>query len=372
MAMPEGLKGAGGIMAAAVLMLAAMLSSCGNDTPEPVQTGGTTISVPLSIEQYGGMRTRAEGDPGDPGADTRPQAPRYIYVWACVEYGNSGPCTLYQKIENPAWKGEFDEDYPNDRYILQGNVAFDCGKEVLKANSLIYIHAIASNDELEAKIKETNTDFTDIKWTGDHKTELEGMELDLSGWANTSAREHSAALRDLYSTPSALKGNHCLKVNGNGFVDLPTGTSVRLYHCAARVDMKWEVAAYGDDGQKDYDETLKLQKTTSVGKITLTGLPTKLKVFTPTDNPDGNGTCVLAGTAGVNAITPANRWIGREEAYVLQPKTTADANDGKVNYTVDITDPTDGTVRRPITSATPKATDTAYTTWYRVQANIKK
>ena len=191
-----------------------------------------------------------------------------------------------------------------------------------------------------------------------------------------TAAEQSDALRDLYGTPVQQVADNQLSVDVNGIVDSPGGY-VRLYHCAARVDMTWEVAAYDDAGNVDYDKTLDLQSTTALEGIRLQGLPTSLKVFQPTQNVATGGTYEVAlvhsTDDAVGKITPGNQWIGRAVAYVTQPYTSGNGTDGKIDYEVSFSNPSGGTVvKSDVKSSTPSATNTTYTTWYRVNARIKE
>ena len=126
---------------------------------------------------------------------------------------------------------------------------------------------------------------------------------------------------------------------------------VRLYHCAAKYDFTWEVAAA-------------LQGTTSLSSITLRNLPTTCRVFQPTQNPAGTATRTVIGNAEAdNRLTPANQWIGRAYTYALQPPA------GTVDYTVTFA----GSASRPQKEAsfTPALLNDTYTGWYRIIANIE-
>ena len=225
----------------------------------------------------------------------------------------------------------------------------------------------------------------DTNWVVPLGPNVNGFEKDLEEFvgegkrvvalsAGTAAKQ-SDALRDLYGTPVHQVADNQLSVDANGIVDSPGGT-VRLYHCAARVDMTWEVAAYDDAGNVDYDNTLDLQSTTALKGIELQGLPTSLKVFQPTQNVATGGTydALLAHSTvdAVSKITPGNQWIGRAVAYVTQPNTSGKGTDGKIGYGVSFSNPSGGTEKSDVTSSTPSATNTYYTTWYRVNARIKE
>lgn len=372
------------------ILLAGNLISCSDESPE-MSDGNSHHRFAVSISVGADntpivddadptrafFYTRAGDDtpafPGDAGYDARLKAPRFVYVWAfptmqdAPSSGTYVPYILYQKIDTGAdntasW--DFIEgqaptpDLKDDHYRLHDVVIFDTGKTGIQANSDIVIYAMASENDIEPLIPEkfrpadnTKTSAADMNQLAD----LKAMQLDLSSWITTTAKAHSDALRDLYSTPKALETNHTLKADENGIVQSSIESDnpnvVKLYHCAAKVDMKWEVAPA-------------LQQTTWVNSITLTSLPSKLNVFTPTANPTGGTTsCTMAAAAdAVETITPGNQWIGRTVAYVLQPPSKP------ISYTVTFS----GTGARPdVTTSTAPATNATYTTWFRVNAKIK-
>ena len=374
-----------GVVAALLLMLASCSSDEVGGTPDA--PGSNAFSVRVSV-QTGHDGTRA---PGDPGEDTMLPAPRYLYVWAIVRYADDADDKRhyrYLAIDTQAdqWKWTPDGNYPDHRYVLDDLIVFDCGDNRLAPRSKIYIYAIASRVSLDNALSNHSSlssylnESGEISWTDGQEladypfSSLAINDIPTSLSAGTAAKQ-SDALRDLYGTPVHQVADNQLSVDANGIVDSPGGT-VRLYHCAARVDMTWEVAAYDDAGNVDYDNTLDLQSTTALKGIELQGLPTSLKVFQPTQNVATGGTydALLAHSTvdAVSKITPGNQWIGRAVAYVTQPNTSGKGTDGKIGYGVSFSNPSGGTEKSDVTSSTPSATNTYYTTWYRVNARIKE
>ena len=374
-----------GVVAALLLILA----SCSTDEVggAPEAPGSNAFSVSVCV-QTGHDGTRA---PGDPGEDTMLPAPRYLYVWAIVRYADDADDKRhyrYLAIDTQAdqWKWTPDGNYPDHRYVLDDLIVFDCGDNRLAPRSKIYIYAIASRVSLDNALSNHSSlssylnESGEISWTDGQEladypfSSLAINDIPTSLSAGTAAKQ-SDALRDLYGTPVHQVADNQLSVDANGIVDSPGGT-VRLYHCAARVDMTWEVAAYDDAGNVDYDNTLDLQSTTALKGIELQGLPTSLKVFQPTQNVATGGTydALLAHSTvdAVSKITPGNQWIGRAVAYVTQPNTSGKGTDGKIGYGVSFSNPSGGTEKSDVTSSTPSATNTYYTTWYRVNARIKE
>ena len=374
-----------GVVAALLLILA----SCSTDEVggAPEAPGSNAFSVSVCV-QTGHDGTRA---PGDPGEDTMLPAPRYLYVWAIVRSADDADDKRhyrYLAIDTQAdqWKWTPDGNYPDHRYVLDDLIVFDCGDNRLAPRSKIYIYAIASRVSLDNALSNHSSlssylnESGEISWTDGQEladypfSSLAINDIPTSLSAGTAAKQ-SDALRDLYGTPVHQVADNQLSVDANGIVDSPGGT-VRLYHCAARVDMTWEVAAYDDAGNVDYDNTLDLQSTTALKGLELQGLPTSLKVFQPTQNVATGGTydALLAHSTvdAVSKITPGNQWIGRAVAYVTQPNTSGKGTDGKIGYGVSFSNPSGGTEKSDVTSSTPSATNTYYTTWYRVNARIKE
>lgn len=378
-----------GVVAALLLMLASCSSDEVGGTPDA--PGSNAFSVRVSV-QTGHDGTRAPGDPGD---DTMLPAPSYLYLWAIVRYEADATDKRhyrYLAIDTQAdqWKWTPVGVYPDHRYVLDDLIVFDCGDNRLAPGSKIYIYAIASRVSLDNALSNYSSlssylnESGEIPWTDGQEladypfSSLAINDIPTSLSAGTAA-DLSDALRDLYGTPVQQVADNQLSVDANGIVDSPGGT-IRLYHCAARVDVTWEVAAYDDAGNVDYDKTLDLQSKTALKGIKLQGLPTSLKVFLPTQNETTGGTydtydAMLAHTTddAVSKITPGNQWIGRAVAYVTQPNTSGNGTDGKIGYQVSFSNPSGGTVvKSGVTSSTPSATNTTYTTWYRVNARIKE
>lgn len=376
-----------GVVAALLLILA----SCSSDEVggAPEAPASNAFSVRVSV-QTGHDGTRAPGDPGD---DTMLPAPRYLYLWAIVRYESDASDKRhyrYLAIDTQAdqWKWTPDGNYPDHRYVLDDLIVFDCGDNRLAPRSKIYIYAIASRVSLDNVLSNHSSlssylnESGEISWTDGQELAdypfsslaINNIPASLSA-GTVTAKQRSDALRDLYGTPVHQVADNQLSVDANGIVDSPGGT-IRLYHCAARVDVTWEVAAYDDAGNVDYDKTLDLQSTTALEGILLQGLPNSLKVFQPTQNVATGGTydALLAHSTvdAVSKITPGNQWIGRAVAYVTQPYTSGYRTDGKIGYRVSFSNPSGGTPKAEVATTTPSATNTIYTTWYRVNARIKE
>lgn len=343
-------------------IVALLFVACtGNEDVEGEQQGAV-LDIPIAVCESSTpslSEVVSRATTGDPGLDENLPAPKFLYVWI-VE----GDRVWYKKYntDESDWTAMKDEperwDYTTFKFELPKGVSFNNGTK-------IQVYAIAAQHELP------DTGFDAITTEGG-LSGLSALILDLAGWQNANAAAHSWALGNLYSTPLALMGNGnsdavppyikndqlqngtytVRKVGLN--ISLAENRPTRLYHCAAKADFKWEVAST-------------LQPTVSVQSITLTGLPTQLRVFEPTHNPTTSLTpCILLKASdAVNPLTPGNKWIGREYAYVLQPPTTTSDSDGIIHYNVAFSGG-----HTTVTTQTPAATNPVFTTWYRVNANI--
>ena len=347
------------------LLMALTLVGCSSDDDE--QRGQeVTLTIPIEIYsanpevQSSDAKTRVSQ--GDPGNDVVFEQPLYLYIYACVDETQNSTATyelLYKEFIYPSstvqdyspytWKLE-DENTVKERWTKDVDVTFKITAELTDQSR---VFAIASRDDLSSKLPTYQGTQTGAKYLSEVKT----MTLDLSTFT-------SDQLRDIYSTPLGDDNNGVITSTTNSNVTTLTCSAVRLYHVAAKVDFTWEVAS-------------KIQSTTELASITCTGLPTTCKVFEPTNNPKGNGSCIVLGTSSssststtpspsdpVNEVNAGNKWLGRAYAFMLQPPT-----DGKINYTVTF----GGTSGRneKQASITPSTLNDVFTGWYRVIATVE-
>lgn len=340
--------------------------ACTSDEEESA-LNTTVLNIPLAVYEVPAatLSPTESRSTGDPGIYENLPAPKVLYVWI-VE----GDRIWFDKLTNLAgttWTKRSDGGLTerweyNHQFQLPDDVTLNNG-------ATLQVYAIAAQHELTTSMLTGLTQTSTITLPN-----LQGATFDLSSWPSGDAATHSWALGNLYSTPLALMGNGNADATGfdpkllhNGtYTVSKVGTTItindprptRLYHCAAKADFKWEVATT-------------LQPTVSVSTITITGLPTHLKVFEPTHNLVGSGSCPLLATSdAVNTLTPGNKWIGREYAYVLQPPTTTSTGDGNLTYSVTFTGRTPDEKNHPAAQTTSPATNPVFTTWYRINADI--
>lgn len=370
-------------------MAACLLTACAGDE-DVLRHERVTLSIPIAVcesdpsVQLSDVQTRTTGDPG---LKENLPAPQYLYVWVDMVDGTDAHSIVYYNENNIAKSSWAEKNDVQHRWEYVTAVQLP-DEVVPKDGTTLQVYAIASQNDLSTAVTALNTSIgiaglvSQVEYSDARLTTLKGATFDLSAWESTTAAAHSLALGNLYSTPLALVGtgnvdaaaigiaddglvHHELLHNGTyTVVNDASGTSLegdhptRLYHCAAKADYKWEV-----------DESLIPGVT--IRSLTLSGLPTQLRVFEPTHNPSGATTCpLLAASGAVNALTPGNQWIGREYAYVLQPPTTTSSADGQIPYNVTFAGRTPAE-KNNVSSTTLPATNPVFTTWYRINADIK-
>ena len=348
------------------LLMALTFVGCSSDDDE--QSGQeVTLTIPIEIYsanpevQSSDAKTRVSQ--GDPGNDVVFKEPLYLYIYACVyENGTTSTHELLTDTIGPVPSGKDDsktkwtlkeEDTQDEHWEKNVAVTFKIQKEFDATQGVSRVYAIASRVHLGVggkKVLPTNYNRDTDKST------VEAMTLDLSAFT-------SDELKDIYSTPLGDTNNGVITSTTNNNVTTLTCSAVRLYHVAAKVDFTWEVAS-------------KIQSTTELASITCTGLPTTCKVFEPTNNPTGTGSCIVLGTSSssststtpspsdpVNEVNAGNKWLGRAYAFMLQPPT------GEISYTVTYNGSAKKTDTK--TSITPTTLNDKFTGWYRVIATVE-
>ncbi len=343
------------------LLATLLLTACsGND--EPVAQGqSVTLTVPIELVVSNPLvpGTRATGDPG---LDDELPPPAQLYVFAWVLNAEDRYTLLYthRDLQTKDWTytlGTNGED-ASARYRLNEKLVIPAKLTIKSSNNneqVGRIFAIATNKALTADQLSTiagsyssvvtatpvSDNISSVIFDSSPNATLAQSTLPLADWTSND-------LRDLYTNPYEDPNEDNQGV-GNGYVvydstfpyKIRCGT-VRLYHCAAKVDFTWEMDA-------------SLRQTESVASITVKNLPTSCKLFMPTANPEGTATQSIATTI-------ETQWIGREYRYMLQPPT------GIINYDVGFSGS-----RTDVSNAAfnPVSVNGVFTGWYRIVATVK-
>ncbi len=372
----------------------------------PAPTHRLEMNVPVRVYLNNGADsgTKGYGDPGK--SDDIYATPRNLYLFSWIEVPGTGSKTYqfyFAKREGLTaddWITWGQENTSTARYELKKpitlllNVKNDQYSSYTKGTSVGQTYAIAtvektfSSDELasimnfisdngstftydNAKLIEIddvnrhyNTHYFKVdELSSNPKDKIQTLEIDCSNTTNWPSAKLQDYLRDLYSTPLGDDGKAYDHANGEIYYEpgisgsntgAVTHAAVRLYHAAAKIDFKWEVASV-------------LQPTTAINSITVKSLPTLCKIFKPTENPTTNTTVYTIGS-GSDANIPivaGNQWIGREYFYALQPAG------GAIDYTVTFKALNGSTARAGInTTFTPVAVSDVFTGWYRILATV--
>ncbi len=344
------------------LLIALLLAACSGSDEPVVQKQSVTLTVPIELvvsnRQVAGTRTT-----GDPGLDDELPPPAHLYVFAWV-YGADGNYTVYYThrdgLTSTDWTYTLgtDSEDASARYRLNEKLVIPSALSVMQSadgTQVGRIFAIATSKELTAaQLNTIAGSYASVVTASPDGDNISSGSFDsspddtLAQATLTLADWTSDDLRDLYTTPYADPNKDYQGV-GNGYVVYNSSSAnkilcgtVRLYHCAAKVDFTWEMDA-------------SLRQTESVASITVKNLPTSCKLFMPTANPEGTATQSIATTI-------ETQWIGREYRYMLQPPT------GIINYDVDFSGS-----RTDVSNAAfnPISVNGVFTGWYRIVATVK-
>lgn len=335
-------------------LMGVLLASCSSEEPVGAKQG-LRLSVPVQLVTSNVFEATSRVT-GDPGLDDELAPPSNLYLFAWVQTASSAYELYYTAVTGltPAdWTytlGSTTED-ADSRYQFKTVLDLPFQSSVIAANhgDLIgRIYAIAtqralSETELQTIISPNTSVLASaesVELSASPDAGLRNATLSLADWS-------SDELRDLYSNPLADTGTDANQI-GNGQIVCDSSLSirarcgtVRLYHCAAKVDFKWEMDA-------------SLRDSESVNRIVIRDLPTSCKLFAPTDNP-------AAETDNVTIPTATDtKWTGREYRYVLQPPT------GAISYSVYFNQG-----RVPTSKVfSPVIVNRTFTGWYRIVARI--
>jgi hypothetical protein len=167
----------------------------------------------------------------------------------------------------------------------------------------------------------------------------------------------SVFMKNLYATPYNLN-----KSDGAYYgtvIDLNTNTpsvNVMLYHVAARLDIKWNVAE-------------ERRKTFALGALSVSNLPKKCYLFRPTENalPDNAGDAYSEPV--VSSFSPTTAWSGRRAVYVPQVNNRA-AEFPEFPVTLSFTNAVDAVADTHTERFAFAFKNKIYTTWFNVEADF--
>ncbi len=305
------------------LLALLLFTACSDDDGRGFET--QRMPVRLSVMTDEGKMVRTPADPGD--ADEY-ILPRVAYIFVVAEYKESGVTKTV--VVTPG------DDTANGKLALTGNWEPRLGEEhIYDYQENIYVslprnlqaarvYAVVGTREVKFA---STLDFDALT-----EAELINLKFEANGTGINATSERNEFLKNLYSSPYNLGTNDAGVYYADPIEEanratqyygrvLEAGTAVPhvslvLYHVAARVDVKWNVAedarwcaAAGAGNALTYLQVRDLQKTGYV--------------FRPTENVKGGSTYheVLHNTTGTDV---SSAWSGRKAVYTIQQYASAD------------------------------------------------
>lgn len=282
-----------------------LLVACSSDSEEPRadHPERQRVWLQLSFPAVEGETTRA---PGDPGTTETLAPPRYAWIYFVrnsdskvvdVHYDKEGVQTpLPRKVELSTFFGTHTNETYAGSLSTTGDEVYRFplkGVEV-EGNGRFYV--VAANEQL----KHGGTNLEDISVT----TETDVLNLQFDLYSDDMKDD----LKNIYSTPYNYQTGSPAAYYGS-IVGENNVLDLMLYHVAARVDLKWNVAPA-------------LQATRWVKTLQVEGLKTNgCYIFRPMEN-------TALGTSpwdqGLKTVEEVGaQWYGRVSFYTI-PYTTSD------------------------------------------------
>lgn len=249
--------------------------------------------------------TRADDMPGDPGTYEMFTFPKWLYVFAVVtqQDGTTKVRTTTQELTG-TWEKK---TITNSNYISNGDSIYtysgSIGIEIDEDRKDIEVYVAAWDDVVNGEISIPSSPSTEdeVKNLTATFTDVKGLENLYSTPYNLY--KYKSGETYVYTTDATTTGAMYYGTVEHVESQQPHIDNLILYHVAAKVDLKWNVA------------TAK-QSSVSVPYIGLTKLKNSgCYLFKPMENVE-SGTTTLNGVLG-KKTTPGNKWYGRKSFYVI-------------------------------------------------------
>lgn len=319
-----------------------IMAACSSNAYDQELEGHQLIAFPVVLN----------GLPQEAGAGEEVAPPTCLYLWAVLNMKAEGQTEakaylFHRRVDNGTWNhfssptSEGSTDSINS-LVMQvrldvgaskrfripvGETAADDGTFTVG-----YVYALASKFDIDELLPTHMTDSMQVVEGGMEEAirRIEDITLDLTNLEESLASGveldglpqgelgFSQFLSTLYSTPSALRLQSAQVISRpDNFYLLQSAPQLQLAPCASLVECSWDLP---EDAQNP------------VSSITLHNLPTQLRLFVPTANPEASTyECLMLSnslTEGVHTLSPDSRYKGQTSAYVLQPPN------GCISYTM--------------------------------------
>lgn len=301
--------------------------------------------------------TRADDMPGDPGTYEKFTFPKWLYVFAVVtqQDGTTKVRTTTQELTG-TWEKK---TITNSNYISNGDSIYtysgSVGIEIDEDRKDIEVYVAVWDKKLKLSNTSNLTSKNDV------------LNITAS-FSDEDMKDNKLA--NLYSTPHNLyktsSGAYTTTVTDEYYGTVehvesqqPHIDNLILYHVAAKVDLKWNVAT---------DK----QSSVSVPYIGLTKLKNSgCYLFKPMGNVE-SGTTTLGGTLGV-ATTVGNKWLGRKSFYVIPYHTSITSTAFPVKLKLREADESTKTTEytKDINDINAFSGDNVFTPWIRGNINVQ-
>ena len=320
-----------------ILISMLLFVACDSSHDEEWDEYARVLPINIQIKTTEVLQPRALGDPGVKEEFPLPTM-AYIYVLANSATDGTGASLLQIvsgadsqggiALNRESWKQD-----TSDPSIYHYTGPLNIRLWHMAKSAKVYV-AVADRKIRSIQLPQNPNDIVSLKY-----------DPSMEGAAS------SVFMKNLYATPYNLQSNGAYY----GTVkDLHTNTpsvNVMLYHVAARLDIKWNVA----------DER---RKTFALGALSVNKLPKSCYLFQPTKNNVPADAYAYSETI-VDGFSPTTAWSGRRVVYVPQ------VNDGASGFpvTLSYTNAADGNALGTKEQTFQYQND-VFTTWFNVETNF--
>ena len=332
-----------------LFFLFAILVSCNEDVEQQAQLD-MTLCLPANevVHRAGGPRRVM----GDPGTSEQFDLPKYVYIFVLKQEGDTW--SIWRKEERTLADAEWKRTRYGGQNATRGDSIFKYNEKIRyflvgeKVKGRIY--AICSNKKLTF-----NPSFGSIS----NLDEVLGLKF-------STADSIQENLQNIYSTPYDYERNGSYYCSYDCMAGNTYTIDMLLYHVAAKVDIKWNVA-----------EEKRIDKVTPANGVRLTYMEARrlfngdAYCFKPMRNeladPVGD-----EGYAIENIVTPTDEglwWEGREYFYTIPYTVEGDEDYFPLQMKMG-TNGTKGTAQYEPTLKLEIDTSSVFVPWLRANFNI--
>ncbi|MBQ4507905.1 MAG: hypothetical protein II970_03310 [Paludibacteraceae bacterium] len=231
-----------------VLCTALLGVSCSKEHESDLEV---PVQAPLSLCLPAGELMSAQSAPqrrimGDPGLAERFRLPRYVYIFM-LRQNQSGNWVVYDKIEDELDAGSWEKTHYTGRLQTDGDTIFRYTRQVTymltsdRFNGRVYAIMSAEQLTFDKSLSDVNTlkDVEDLRFSMESDNIQRNVQHIYSSPYNYEVDD------DYYGSFSSIGNDH-------------PSVNLMLYHVAAKVDIKWNVAADKRINREDPAQAVRL------------------------------------------------------------------------------------------------------------------